>query len=367
MLALAVDQAIFLLPSSALTGGEDHPRYLGTVQYHPVLGLSGYPHLVDSNDGIDIRTNSLGYRDREPEQVEDQKLHVLFVGDSFTWGDEVRVEDRFTDRVEANCERGCATLPAIRAINEGIIGYGTAQSFLQYLLTREEQRVDVVILGLFTGNDLEDNAVVDSPSGPRPRLVRCEREGRDQQLCLEGVPVSPVLDWPEHRLLNPRGRLARTLDWSGLITLASSRRAPGFLIESRIASDMEQMSPALPFPIIERTSKSPIADRIGQLEAILRAFDRTVRADGKAFGVLLFPSAQVYGGELVEEPREYGEVSSVLQRLDIPFADYYEATKDFPLDELFFGRQGHWRPRGHEEAAKLVLPLLSVLQRRRSS
>jgi hypothetical protein len=367
MLALAVDQAIFLLPSSALTGGEDHPRYLGTVQYHPVLGWSGYPHLVDSNDGIDIRTNSLGYRDREPDQVEDQKLHVLFVGDSFTWGDEVRVEDRFTDRVEANCERGCGTLPAIRAINEGIIGYGTAQSFLQYLLTREEQRVDVVILGLFTGNDLEDNAVVDSPSGPRPRLVRSEREGRDQQLCLEGVPVSPVLDWPEHRLLNPRGRLARTLDWSGLITLASSRRAPGFLIESRIASDMEQMSPALPFPIIERTSKSPIADRIGQLEAILRAFDRTVRADGKAFGVLLFPSAQVYGGELVEEPREYGEVSSVLQRLDIPFADYYEATKDFPLDELFFGRQGHWRPRGHEEAAKLVLPLLSVLQRRRSS
>jgi hypothetical protein len=365
MLALALDQAIRLSPSSEPTVDEEHPRYLRTVQYHPILGWSGYPNLIDSNDGIDIRTNSLGYRDREPVQQEDQKLRVLFVGDSFTWGDEVSVEDRFTSVVEAYCERQCGSLPSIRAVNKGIIGYGTAQSFLQYLLTREEQRFDVVILGLFTGNDLDDNAVVDSHSGPRPRLIRCDRDGGGQQLCLEGVPVPPVMDWPEHRLLNPRGGLARTFGWSGLITLASSRRAPRFLIETRIASDMDDMSRALPFPIIERTSDAPIEDRVGQLEAILGAFDRTVRAEGKAFGVLLFPSAHVYAGEVDDELREYREVSNVVRRLDIPFADYYEKTKDSQLDDLFFGRQGHWRPKGHEEAAKLVLPLLSSLHRKR--
>ena len=364
ILALALDQSIRLFLSSEPTGDEERPRYLRTVQYHPILGWSGYPNVIDSNDGIDIRTNSLGYRDREPVTSEDNKLRVLFLGDSFTWGDEVSVEDRFTNAVEAYCDRQCGGLPAIRAINKGIIGYGTAQSFLQYLLTRDEQPFDVVILGLFTGNDLDDNAVVESPSGPRPRLIQCERAG-EQQLCLEGVPIPPVVDWPEHRLLNPRGGLVRTLGWSGLTTLASRRREARFFIEARIARDSDQMLPALPFPRLERTSDAPIEDRIGQLEAILGAFDRTVRVEGKTFGVLLFPSAHVYAGELDDELREYRGVLDVLRRLDIPFADYYEKTKDFQVDDLFFGRQGHWRSEGHRQAAKLVLSLLSSLQRAR--
>ena len=144
--------------------------------------------------------------------------------------------------------------------------------------------------------------------------------------------------------------------------MASSRRAPRFLIEKRIDRDMEEMVPALPFPIIERTSEAPIEDRIGQLEDILGAFDRTVRAEGKPFGVLVFPSAHVYAGEADDELGEYRDVMNVLQRLGIPFADYYQKTKDSQLDELFFGRQGHWRPKGHQEAAKLVQQLLISLR-----
>lgn len=95
-----------------------------------------------------------------------QKLRVLFLGDSFTWGDEVRLEERFTSLLEASCGLHCDRVPPIQAINKGIIGYGTAQSFLQYVLARKEQPFELVILSLFTGNDLTDNAAVDSPSGP---------------------------------------------------------------------------------------------------------------------------------------------------------------------------------------------------------
>jgi hypothetical protein len=151
-----------------------------------------------------------------------------------------------------------------------------------------------------------------------------------------------------------------------LITLASNRRAPRFLLETRIASAIDGAAYALPFPKVERTSEAPIEDRVGQLEAILGAFGRTVRADGKSFGVLLFPSAHVYAGELDDELQEYREVLAVLHRLEIPFADYYEKTKDTRLDDLFFGRQGHWRPKGHQEAAKLVRSLLLSLQDKRN-
>lgn len=356
LLALAADQGLpLLLPST--TAVNQH-WYLNTVRYHPILGWSGYPNFVATKDGNSIQTNSLGYRDREPVEEEDsQKLAVLFLGDSFTWGDEVPLEDRFTSLLEASCGLLCDRLPAIRAINNGIIGYGTSQSLLDYLLARDDRSSDVVILALYAGNDLTDNAVVDSPSGPRPRLIRCDREGAGQNLCLEGVPVPPVVDWPEHRLISPRGGVSRTFGWSGMITLASQRRAPGFLLRKRIDDQMDDAND-LPFPIVERTSAAPIEDRIGQLEAILRASDRLIRTGGKAFGVLVFPSARVYAGDPEGELREYREILGVLGRLNIPFIDYYAQTKDLPLEDLYSGIQGHWRASGHQAAATLLRSLL---------
>lgn len=362
MLALALDQTIRrLLPPEPTPEGR--PWYLHTVQYHPILGWSGYPNYVETNDGIHIQTNSLGYRDREPLEVADgQKLRVLFLGDSFTWGDEVRSEDRFTSLLEASCGLHCDRLPPIHAINRGIIGYGTAQSFLQYLLTREEDRSDVVILGLFAGNDLSDNGIVDSPSGPRPRLIRCDSENARGELCLEGVPVPPLVDWPAHRLIDPRGGIARTFGWSGVVALASQRRAPRFLIDMWIADDTRNVLSDLPFPIVERRSEAAIEDRIAHLEAILAALNRTIRADGRAFGVLLFPSARVYAGQAPEELRDYRQIRGVLDRLGIPFADYYEQTKGSRWEDLFFGIQGHWRPSGHQEAAAVLRRLLLTLR-----
>ena len=350
MLALGVDQTVpLLLPHTT----ENRHWYLNPVQYHPILGWSGYPHFAGTKDGIPVRTNSLGYRDLEPDEAEDdRKTAVLFLGDSFTWGDEVHVEERFTSLLEG---------PSIRAINKAIIGYGTGQSLLDHLLTREKRRYAAVVLALYTGNDLNDNANVESPSGPRPRLIRCDRQDAGEGLCLEGVPVPPVVDWPEHRLIDPRGGVFRSLGWSGMVTVASERRAPGFLIERRIADQMGDQLQALPFPLVTRTSDAPIDDRIGQLEAILRAMNRTIRADGRAFGVLLFPSARVYAGTGRDELHEYGEIVGVLRRLDIPFADYYGHTRGVRMEDLYSGSDGHWRATGHQEAAAQLRPLLVAL------
>lgn len=366
VLALAFDQTVrLLLPPEPVVEGR--PWYLQTVQYDSILGWSGYPNYIETNDGIHIQTNSRGYRDREPVDVMDGRtLRVLFLGDSFTWGDEVRMEERFTSLLEGPCERHCDRLPPIHAINKGVIGYGTAQSFLQYLLARDDDRSDLVILGLFTGNDLSDNSDVDSPSGPRPRLIPCDAASARHRLCLEGVPVPPVVDWPAHRLIDPRGRIARTFGWSGVIALASQRRAPQYLIEKRIADDAQEALKSLPFPIVERTSESAVEDRIGQLEAILAGLDRTIRGDGRAFGVLLFPSARVYAGDGGDELRDYREIITVLDRLDIPFVDYYEHTKGSPWEDLFFGIQGHWQPLAHQEAAKLLRQLLLALHAERN-
>jgi hypothetical protein len=360
VLALGADQVVrrFTPPPSS----ENTYWYLQTVQYHPVLGWSGYPNFTTTKDGIAVQTNSRGYRDREPVDVADARASgVLFLGDSFTWGDEVTQEERFSSQLEASCGSLCGRLPPIRAINKGIIGYGTAQSFLDYLLTPDRHRFDIVILALFTGNDLTDNAAVNSPSGPRPRLIRCDRQDAGTGLCLEGVPVPPLVDWPEHRLIDPRGPVMRSFGWSGMVTLASRRRAPRALLEKRIADGLGGMLQALPFPVVERTSDAPVRDRIGQLEAILRAMDRTIHADGKTFGVLVFPSGRVYTGDAVEESRDYSAVLGVLERLRIPFADYYGHTRSLRMEDLYFAGDGHWRASGHQEAATLLRSLLVTL------
>jgi len=147
-----------------------------------------------------------------------------------------------------------------------------------------------------------------------------------------------------------------------MVTLASRRRAPRVLIEKRIADHMDGMSNTLSFRIVERTSDAAIEDRIGQLEAILGALDRTIRGEGRAFGVLVFPSAEVYAGDAGNELRDYREILGVLDRLDIPFVDYYEQTKQSRWEDLFFGIQDHWRPSGHQEAANLLRPLLVALR-----
>ena len=161
-------------------------------------------------------------------------------------------------------------------------------------------------------------------------------------------------------MINPRGRVARAVGWSGLITFASHRRAPGFVIENRIASQMGDVLSALQFPIVERTSEAPITDRIGQMEAILRALKLAIHGSGRAFGVMVFPSARMHAGDAGER-QDHREILGVLDRLGIPFVDYYEKTKGFRWQDLYSGIQGHWRASGHQEAAKMLRSLLVTL------
>ena len=43
------------------------------------------------------------------------------------------------------------------------------------------------------------------------------------------------------------------------------------------------------------------------------------------------------------------------------FADFHERTKNRPLEDLYSGIQGHWRPSGHQEAANALRPLLVLV------
>jgi lysophospholipase L1-like esterase len=111
-----------------------------------------------------IETNNLGFHDRERQAANDN-YRILFLGDSFVEGRQVKTESLFTSRLE---KKLTSEGQKIEVINGGVPGTGTPY---QYVLWKEffepNVKIDHVVLCFFMGNDLIDNnlELVSSTSG----------------------------------------------------------------------------------------------------------------------------------------------------------------------------------------------------------
>jgi hypothetical protein len=101
-----------------------------------------------------IETNNLGFHDRE-RQASNDNYRILFLGDSFLEGRQVKTESLFTSRLEKKLS---SDGKKIEAINAGVPGTGTPY---QYVLWKEffepNIKIDHVVVCFFMGNDLMDN------------------------------------------------------------------------------------------------------------------------------------------------------------------------------------------------------------------
>lgn len=111
-------------------------------------------------------------------------VRIAVLGDSFAEAIHVPYEDSVCAVLARELEQRCATLEGrhVEVLDFGVSGYGTAQ---ELLTLREEvwrYSPDVVVLAVFTGNDMSDNSsVLDSGSyfnGERCRPYFHERDGR---------------------------------------------------------------------------------------------------------------------------------------------------------------------------------------------
>ncbi len=115
------------------------------------------PHLrfmnYNENKNL-VVTNNLGFHDYEREAAND-KYRILFLGDSYVEGRQVRTESLFTSRLE---KKLTGEGQRIEIINGGVAGTGTPY---QYVLWKEffepNIKIDHLVLCFFMGNDLTDN------------------------------------------------------------------------------------------------------------------------------------------------------------------------------------------------------------------
>src|SRR5262245_736480 len=201
----AISRLAFSIPqvSKSLRANEDYTYRRNWVNEHRKVRLDAYYtfDIYDSSKGWKtkpnvtnlrvfdnkiLNTNSKGLRGKIefPYGRNKQKLRIVILGDSFTFGDEVNDNETYSYYLQE-------MLTQTEVINMGVHGYGHDQMLI---LLREEgikYEPDIVILG-FLGLDMSRN-LLQFRDFAKPRFVLTR-----SQLKLTGTPVptpEDILKW----------------------------------------------------------------------------------------------------------------------------------------------------------------------------
>jgi hypothetical protein len=102
-----------------------------------------------------ININSDGLRDYEIDVSKDKNI-ILFLGDSFTAGEDVPLGDTFIKQLERLINSNRPDEEKFRTVNAGVGGYSTIQEYM-YLKEKGIKFKPKIVICDFFMNDLEDN------------------------------------------------------------------------------------------------------------------------------------------------------------------------------------------------------------------
>ena len=140
-----------------------------------------------------VRINHDGFRGPDyPKVKPPDVVRVAVIGDSYTEAIQVPEDKTFTDVVGRKlAESPLLKGKRVEAMNFGVDGYGTAQELITLNRKVWAYSPDIVVLGIFLGNDVRNNSVVLEGDQCRPFEVY-----RGDHLQLTG----PFIDSPSFKL-----------------------------------------------------------------------------------------------------------------------------------------------------------------------
>ena len=323
--------------------------------------------------GIRVEINAWGLRDdpREAEAPDADTLSILVLGDSFVFGVGVEHDEALDELLEARSSE--FTDRRVLAYDAGIPGYGTIHERQRLAELAERVRPEVVLLGFYEGNDLDDNwtgeglwgGVEDVSLHRQTKASLVERAREDARnrrrigTYLEdalGVPF-----WERRSALAQQTRIFRRLTELGLLppdprvndlmNLCLLREAPPVVEELRDAC------------IRQLVAIKEDATRIGA-RLIVFLIPAQVQVDQERFETFVH-------SQLEHDPGEFSRTAfhqELLRRLE---ASGIEVVDTLPAleAETLAGRssyhpEGHWNARGHSVAASLIIERLKRVDKR---
>ena len=121
------------------------------LQYHPIYGHRFIPGLKARVDheggGYLVRTNASGFRSHHEFVAEKEpgRFRLLLFGDSYTAGDGVSNQHRYSDVLEE-------LVPGLEVFNMGLPGTGTDQQYLVFRDAAPGVEHDLVVIGVMVEN-----------------------------------------------------------------------------------------------------------------------------------------------------------------------------------------------------------------------
>jgi len=151
-----------LVPPPTLASGQ-RLRQIGNVNPpflmipDPEIGWAMAPNFEgvsrDDRWSVSIKTNSLGLRDREYGPP-GPGPRILAIGDSFTFGYGVELEETFP-KVAEKILRGGA-FPEVEVVNAGVNGYGPLEELALMKRIVARLHANLVLMAFFEGNDVRN-------------------------------------------------------------------------------------------------------------------------------------------------------------------------------------------------------------------
>jgi hypothetical protein len=143
-------------------GSEAAPEFQRLFTPDPVLGYRLKPgataRFTTAEFDSRITINQAGVRDREIEPKAPGERRLVVLGDSLVMSVQVPLEETFVARLEQRLNASAVPPATYRVINAGVQGYGPVEEYLFHRDVTSALQADVVILGLYPGNDAVEAA-----------------------------------------------------------------------------------------------------------------------------------------------------------------------------------------------------------------
>jgi len=180
-------------------------------------------------------TNSLGFRSKEIAPRGDDEYRVMLIGDSMFWGIGVEMADTIPSIIEKEGR------PGVSVHNFSIVGYNTVQELVVAKSYVDSVEPDLIVLGVFVGNDILTNALTYEDQAGHYRVSDEKRQRMRDDLHRSFGPFfcSTVFRIPAFAAYVPRVRyrlatrddiMADTLGLIGEVGEVAADRGVGLLV-----------------------------------------------------------------------------------------------------------------------------------------
>lgn len=140
-------------------GGVFHDTFMQPDLHRGWSLRPGFGGWVNGENVLWMQINRDGMRDHDhPLEAPPRTLRVAVLGDSYVQGLNVTPDKMFTTFLEERLNTCVAPSGlAVEVLNFGVSGYGTAQEWLTYRHHAAKYRPDLVVLAVYTNNDVYNN------------------------------------------------------------------------------------------------------------------------------------------------------------------------------------------------------------------